>query len=79
MLFVIPSPGRDASADFSRRTEPVLIEAFIPKLAIEGLNEGITRGLAKLDRLQLDVVMVGPRIKRLAGEFTALVGADRPG
>lgn len=55
----------------------MLIEAFIPKLAVEGLDEGILRGLAKLDQLQLDIALIDPLIKRLAGGFGALVGANR--
>ena len=77
VLVVIPSPGRNADSGFGQRTEPVLVEAFIPELAVDRLDEGILRGLARLNQLQFDVALIGPLIERLAGELGTLVGADR--
>ena len=77
VFVVIPPPGRDADSRFGQRTEPVLIEAFVPELTVERLDEGILRGLTKLNQLQLDVALIGPLIECLAGELGPLVGADR--
>lgn len=77
VFVVIPPPGRDADSRFGQRTEPVLIEAFVPELTVERLDEGILRGLTRLNQLQLDVALIGPLIECLAGELGPLVGADR--
>ena len=43
----------------------------------QALNVGVLRGLAGFYQAQLDLVLVSPLIKRLAGELRPLVGADR--
>ncbi|OXZ14948.1 hypothetical protein ACG91_31580, partial [Pseudomonas aeruginosa] len=42
----------------------MLIEAFVPELTVERLDEGILRGLTRLNQLQLDVALIGHLIRR---------------
>lgn len=53
----------------------MLIQAFVSKLAVEGLDERILCGFARLSQLQLDIALIGPLIECLASEFGTLVGA----
>jgi len=57
----------------------MVVQAFIPKPAVEALDERILRRFARLDQLELHAVLVGPLVQCLAGEFRPLVSPDRLG
>jgi hypothetical protein len=68
-LVVIPPPGFDFLSCILQADEPILIQAFIPELPVEALDESILDGLAWLDEAQLHASLVGPHVQGLAGEF----------
>ena len=53
--------------------KPVLIEAAIPELAVEALDEGILRRLAWLDESQRDLPLTRPKEHRLAGKLSTII------
>lgn len=57
--------------------EPVLIQTFIPKAAIETLNKSILRWLTRLDKSQLYAMLKSPLFECAAGKFRALIGSYR--
>lgn len=46
---VVMAPVADLFAGVPQRPEPVQVQAFIPELAVEALDEGILDRLAGLD------------------------------
>ena len=54
-------------------SEPVFIQAFIPKLPIEAFYERILGRFAWLDQLQLHPMLIGPLIQCLTGELWPFV------
>src|ERR1700676_2986110 len=59
---VVHPPGLDHLACVSEIHEPVLVQAFIPELAVEAFDECILCGLATLDEVQRHLVLIGPLI-----------------
>jgi len=54
----------------------MLVEAAFSELAVERFHEGVLRRLTRLDEVQLDVVVSGPKEHRFAGELGAVVTDD---
>lgn len=52
-LIVVLSPCLDDRAGMAQGLEPVRVQAFVPELAIEALDVGALRRLARLDQFQL--------------------------
>lgn len=57
----------------------MVVQAFIPKAPVETFDVGVLCRLPWLNQLQLHTIAVGPLVKRLAGEFRALICADGRG
>jgi hypothetical protein len=53
--------------------EPVLIQAFIPELSVEALDERVLRWLATLDEVQRHLILIGPLVHDPAGELGPVV------
>lgn len=53
--------------------EPVRVQAFASKAAVEALDERVVCGLAGAREVQNDVVAVGPQVHIAAYELTAVV------
>src|SRR5690606_19662587 len=54
----------------------MLVQAVVPKLAIEAFHERVLHRLAWLDEMQLDAAFARPQEQRLAGELRAVVADD---
>jgi len=54
----------------------VLVEAFVAEAAIEALDEGVLDRPARLDEVEMDVVLVGREVEGPTGELGA-VGSDQ--
>lgn len=54
----------------------MLIQTFVPELAIKALNKSILGGLAWLDKSKLYPSISGPKVHGLTGEFAAVVHGD---
>lgn len=76
---VVQPPGFDEGAGFGKRCEVILVEAFVTKLAVETLDEGILRGFAGSDVVQPNAAIDGPAQHGQACEFGAVVQNDRFG
>jgi chromate transporter len=59
--------------------EPVLVKAFIAKLAVERFDVRILRRLARLNQFQRHAVRIRPLVERPARKFRSLVGSQRFG
>jgi|GEM_PF-2271867 len=68
-LVVIPPPGPDRLPCSRQGSEPVLVQALIPHLAVEALDEGILDRLPRLDEMQFYPSLASPDVQRLAREM----------
>src|SRR5690349_6869086 len=75
-LVEVDTPARDLLSGLCQRLEPVLVQALVAELAIEALDVGVLRRLARLVQDVLDALGPCPRQEGSAGELRPLVGAD---
>ena len=54
----------------------MLIEAVIAEGAVEGFDEGVLGGFARLDVMEMDMGGLRPEVDGFAGELGAVVGGD---
>jgi hypothetical protein len=59
---VIPPPSFDLIPGVIQAEEPVLVEAFLPESAVEGLDIGVVGRLARTGKVQSDLIPIGPEI-----------------
>jgi hypothetical protein len=59
-------PGFDLSASVIATGVPVLVQAFVPEVAVETLDVGVLDRLAGPDEVQRDAALVGPDVGRLS-------------
>ena len=55
----------------------MLLQAFVPELAVQAFHKGVLRWLPGLDKAQLGIPFPGPEEHRLAGELRAVVADDQ--
>lgn len=79
MLVVVSAPSGDQDTSLRQARKPMVIQAFIPEATVEALDEGVLRGFAGLDQLQLNTMLAGPLVQCLAGKFWPLVGSNSLG
>jgi len=58
---------------FAQTQEPVLVQAFVPHLAVEALDESILHRLPRFDEVQLHALLVGPHIQSLARKLRPVI------
>ena len=46
-LVIVPAPFLDDPSGLSQAAKPVFVQTFVPELAVEALDEGILRRLAR--------------------------------
>ncbi len=73
---VINSPGFDEFFRFLEADEPVFVEAFVSEGSVEALNKRVLNGFPRLDKLQLDAMLVGPAVEDFTGELGSIIGND---
>src|SRR5574343_752988 len=73
---VVLTPDGDDLAGLSQGFEPVLVEAFIPELAVEAFDVSVLRGLAWLDQDVLNASRLHPCHEGSACELRTVVGSD---
>ena len=74
---VSPAPLLNGAPGIVERDEGMLVKAFFAQAAVKRFDECVLNGLAGLDELQLDVVVLSPLIKHATGEFGTVVDLDR--
>lgn len=70
---VFPAPGFDHELRFLEGQKPVLIETFIPKLAVEALDKGVLQPVSRLNEVQVHAMLSRSGIQRCAREFRTIV------
>src|ERR1700761_187106 len=78
-MVVIRPPRFDFAPGIVDRQELVGVQAFVPQLAVERLNEAVLRRLSGSDEVERDASAIGPFIQRARSELSAVVHGDRPG
>jgi hypothetical protein len=76
---VVPTVGLDRPASVEQADEPVLVEALLPELSVEALDEGVLHRLAWLDEVKVDSSTVRPAIEHPTSELRPVVRDDRRG
>ena len=77
-VVVVVTPQGQLAAGISQAVEDLLVQAFIPQAAVEGLDEAILLRLARVDVVPFDTVLVGPFQDGLAGELGSVVADGGP-
>src|SRR5574344_657371 len=75
LVVVLPPTGNNFSC-LGQGFKPVLVEAFVPELAIEALNVGVLRWLARLNEDVLNSSCLHPCHKSSTCEFRPVVSSD---
>jgi len=75
-VIVIMSPGFGDPSGFWKASEPVLVEALIPKAPVEALAGAVLHRLPRLDEVVSDPPLIAPLVEYPAGELRAVVGDD---
>ncbi len=70
---VFPPPRFNHELRFLERQKPVLVEALIPKLAVEALDKRILHRLPWLNEVQLHAMLRRPGIQRRPGKFGPVI------
>ena len=76
ILIVVPAPSGDQDTSLLQARKPMVIQALIPEAPVEALDERILRGFPGLDQFELNAMLAGPLIQRLAGKFRPLIGSN---
>src|SRR5215471_18194483 len=69
-------PLLDEFAGVCQAAKPADSEALVAKVAVEALQMAVLHGLARIDEIQFDVVLVRPGIERLPGKLGAVIQCD---
>lgn len=57
MGVVIDHPFVGGPPSVGQAAEPMLVQPFVPELAVESLDEGILNGLARFSKVQPDTIV----------------------
>ena len=71
---VLQPPILDDLFCFRECLEIMLIEALVPQPTVEALNKRVLHGLAGLDEVDSDMVIVCPAVERNTREFRPIIG-----
>lgn len=70
---IFSAPGFNHDLGFLQGQKPVLSQALTPKLAVETLNKCILDRLPRLDEMQRDPMLIGPRVQGVPCELRSIV------
>src|SRR5450432_3353803 len=76
-VIVVAPPRFDQVLRMGDRFEAVHVETLVSETAVETFNKRVLHRLSRPDEVQLDAPTIGPFIKRLRGEFGAVIDRDR--
>jgi len=79
LFVVIPPPGLNLVPGIIQADEPVLIRAFLPEPAVEGLDISVVGRLPRTGKVQSDVIPIGPEIGVPRNELRAIINPNRSG
>src|SRR5437667_11139776 len=75
---VLLPPGLDLLLGLGQRGEVMLVQALVPQLAIEALDETVLDRMPGPDEVEADALRTRPLIERQADKLRAVVTDDRP-
>ena len=78
-MIVVVLPERQLNAGMTNAGEQGLVEAFIPELAVEALNECVLGWLARRDVVPVNRAVLAPVQDRHAGQLRTVVTDNGPG
>ena len=76
-LVVVLPPDSDRVPGLRQRVEPMLVQAFVPKIAVETFNVAVLHWAARLNQDVANPVSLSPRHECATGEFGSVVGSHR--
>ncbi len=80
-LVVVVSPKGQLAPCIVQAVEHLLVQEFVAQAAVEAFDEGVLLGLARVDIMPVDIVVVRPFQDRPTGELCApsrqICGANR--
>ena len=76
LLVVMASPSFNFLFSILQAQKPVLVQAFLPKTAIERFDKGIIRGLPRPGEVQDYAMGVSPQVNFLGDKLRAIVHPD---
>lgn len=65
-MVVVLTPRGNQDTSFAQRRKPVVIKALIPETPVKAFDESVLGGLAGLNHFELNAMLVGPLVERLA-------------
>jgi len=74
---VVLPPDSDGVPSLWQRLEPMLVQAFVPELAVETLDVAVLHGATRLNQDMTYSMSLRPDHECAAGEFGAIVGSHR--
>src|SRR5262249_36756368 len=75
-LIVVSTPSLAFSLSLVETEEPVRVQTLAAELAVEALDEGVVRRLARSAEVESDVMHEGPQVELLADELRSVVEPD---
>ncbi len=75
-LVVVHSPVLDLGSGVAQIDKPVLVQALVAELTIEGLDVGVIGRLSWPDEVDLDAHPIGPLVQGSPRELRAVVADD---
>ena len=73
LFIVLSSPGFNHELRFLQRQKPVLVQTFIPKLAVEALDKRVPHRFSRLNKVQMHPLLRGLGIQGRPSEFGAVI------
>jgi len=78
-FIVLESPLLNEFPDFGQALEPMHVQALVPKLPVETLDESIVHWTPWCNEVKLNSSFVSPLIEVVTGEFSSVVRSDALG
>ncbi len=75
-MIVIDPPAFNDPFRLGQNGEPVQVQAFFTKPAIETFDIGVLSRLARIDKVELHAVIIGPAIERTTSEFRPVINGQ---
>ena len=79
VVIVVVAPGVDQVTGMAQAHKQVLVQALIPKAAIEALHEAVLHRFAGRDVVPVDAGVLAPSEHGHTGQFRAVVADNRSG
>jgi hypothetical protein len=72
-LVVVDPPGFDQTTRLGDRLKPMDVQTFISQRPVKRLNESVARGFAWPGEVDLNAMVIGPEVDKMAGKLGTIV------